>query len=509
MSDVAAAPAADRAAADPVAYRMFIDNQWVEAASGATRASIDPFRGEAWAEIPDAGAEDVDRAVAAARRAFDEGPWPRLPGRERARALRRLAGLIGREAGRLAEIETRDNGKLLREMGGQLGMIPDWFEYFAGWADKLEGDVLPTEKTDYLVYTRREPIGVVAAITAWNSPLLLAAYKCAPALAAGCTVVLKPAEQTSVSSLELARVVEEAELPAGVFNVITGDGPNTGGALTAHPGVNKIAFTGSTATGAEILRNSAANITRTTLELGGKSPNIVFDDADLEAAANGVVAGVFAATGQTCVAGSRVLVHEDVFDEFVGRFAGRAETIKLGNPLDPATEMGPVAFAEQLGKITGFIDEAVESGAEVIAGGGRPDEGELADGLFVRPTVLGGVEPDWRIAQEEIFGPVASVIPFRSEAEVVEIANDVRFGLAAGVWTTNLARAHRMAAAIRAGTVWINSYRMVSPGVPCGGLKVSGLGRENGREAIIDYTETKAVWVNLSDGPGRDPFTVG
>jgi aldehyde dehydrogenase (NAD+) len=496
-------------AADPVGYKMFIDNAWVDAVSGATRSSVDPFRGETWALMPDAGAEDVDRAVAAARRAFDEGPWPRLAGRERGRILRRLGDLVGREADRLAAIETRDNGKLLREMGGQLRMIPNWFEYFAGWADKLEGGVLPTEKNDYLVYTRREPVGVVAAITAWNSPLLLAAYKCAPALAAGCTVVLKPAEQTSVSSLELAKLFEEADFPEGVFNVITGDGPHTGAALTAHPGVNKIAFTGSSATGSEILRNSAANITRTTLELGGKSPNIVCADANLEAATNGVVAGVFAATGQTCVAGSRVLVHEDVFDDFVGRFAAAAKRIRLGDPLDAATEMGPVAFPEQLGKVTGFIDGAVQQGAEVIAGGGSPDEGELAGGLFVEPTVLGGVQPDWPIAQEEIFGPVAAVIPFKTEDEVVAIANDVRFGLAAGVWTTNLARAHRMAAAIRSGTVWINSYRMVSPGVPCGGLKLSGLGRENGREAIMDYTETKAVWVNLDDGPGRDPFMVG
>ena len=492
-----------------VSYKMFIDNEWVDAASGATRMSIDPFRGVPWAELPDAAEEDVDRAVRAARRAFDEGPWPKMPGRERARYLRTLAALIAREGERLAAIETRDNGKLVREMAGQMKLVPEWFEYFAGWADKLHGDVIPTEKTDFLVYTRREPVGVVAAITAWNSPLLLAAYKCAPALAAGCTVVLKPAEQTSASTLELARLVEEAGFPAGVVNVVTGDGPGTGAALTRHPGVNKIGFTGSTETGAEIIRNSAANITRTTLELGGKSPNIVFDDADLAAATNGVVAGVFAATGQTCVAGSRVLVHERVYDEFVEGFRAAADRIRLGNPLDPTTEMGPVAFASQLEKITGYIDGARERGATVLAGGGPPDDPTLTGGLFLRPTVLAGVQPDWPISQEEIFGPVASVMPFRDEEEVVRIANDVRFGLAAGVWTTSVARAHRVAAAIRAGTVWVNSYRLVSPGVPCGGMKVSGLGRENGEQAILEYTETKAVWVNLAEGATRDPFTIG
>ncbi len=350
-------------------YRLFIDGAWVDAASGSTFTTVDPFSGEAWAEVPDGGAEDVDRAVRAAEGAFN-GPWGALTGKERARLMRRLAGLLARDAEALAAVETRDNGKLLREMVAQCRMLPDYYEYFAGAADKIEGEVIPTDKPNFLVYTRHEPVGVVAGIVAWNSPLLLMTWKLAAALAAGCTFVCKPSEQTPVSALEFARRVEEAGFPPGVFNVVTGFGPSTGQALTAHPGVGKVAFTGSTRTGIAIAKSAAENLTRVSLELGGKSPNIVFEDADLDAARNGVIAGIFAATGQTCIAGSRLLVHESVHDALVDRLVARAATIVLGDPTAPETEMGPIAYREQLDRVTGFVERAIAEGATVAFGGG-------------------------------------------------------------------------------------------------------------------------------------------
>ncbi|HEY8450484.1 MAG TPA: aldehyde dehydrogenase, partial [Bacillota bacterium] len=375
-------------------------------------------------------------------------------------------------------------------------------------ADKIQGEVIPTDKPNFLVYTLREPVGVVGAITPWNSPLLITAFKLAPALAAGCTFVLKPAEQTPASALELAKLVAEADFPPGVFNVVTGDGPNAGAPLTRHPGVDKIAFTGSTATGIQVAKNAAEHLARVSLELGGKSPNIIFADADLEAAINGAVAGIFAATGQTCIAGSRLLVEASIHDVVVERLAQRARTIKLGDPMDPATEMGPVAFPDQLEKVLHYIDIARQEGATVVAGGGRPSQGPLAEGLFCEPTVLTGVSNRMRVAQEEIFGPVASVIPFHSEEEAIALANDIPYGLGAGIWTRDIGRAHRVAARIRAGTVWINAYRTLTFSVPFGGYKMSGYGRENGLEALKEYTEVKSVWVELS-GATRDPFTLG
>jgi aldehyde dehydrogenase (NAD+) len=485
-------------------YRLFIGGEWVDAASGRTFQTLDPFAGEPWAEVPDAGPEDVDRAVTAAREAL-AGPWGALTGKDRARLLRRLADLLARDAETLARIETRDNGKLLREMLVQCRALPDYYEYFAGAADKIEGEVIPTDKPGFLVYTRREPVGVVGGIVPWNSPLLLLTWKLAAALAAGCTFVCKPSEQTPASALELARRVEEAGFPAGVFNVVTGFGPTAGQALTVHPGVAKIAFTGSTQTGIAIVKAAADNLTRVSLELGGKSPNVVFEDADLEAAQNGVIAGIFAATGQTCIAGSRLLVQESVHDELVARLVARARTIRLGDPTAPETEMGPIAYRQQLERVLGFVERAVAEGAELACGGG-PDP-ELG-GLFMQPTILTGVRNDMEVAREEIFGPVLSVLRFRDEDEAVAIANASRYGLGAGVWTKDVHRAHRVAHRLQAGTVWVNAYRAVSYAAPFGGTKLSGWGRENGVEAIREFTETKTVWVELT-GATRDPFVLG
>lgn len=489
-------------------YGMLVGGEWVEPLSGKTFESANPFTGRAWATVPEAGDEDVDRAVKAARRAFDEGPWGKMTGTERARLLRRLAELISENAESLARVESTDNGKLLREMGGQLKGLPEWYYYFAGAADKIHGDTIPSDKPNFFVYTRKEPVGVVGAITPWNSPLLLLSFKLAAALAAGCTFVVKPAEHTSASTLEFGKLFEEAGFPPGVFNVVTGYGAGAGAALTAHPGVDKVAFTGSTETGKLVMKSAADHLARVSLELGGKSPNIVFEDADIEAAANGVVSGIFAATGQTCIAGSRLLVHKRSHDEIVARLSERAQTIKLGDPLAEDTEMGPSAFKEQMEKVLNYVEIARGEGAEVVSGGKRPDSEGLKDGFFVEPTILTGVDNDMRIAREEVFGPVLSVIPVESEEEVVRLANDTQFGLAAGIWTKDIQRAHRVAHAIRAGTVWINSYRTLSFNTPFGGYKSSGLGRENGLDSIDEYTETKSVWVELS-GNTRDPFTMG
>ncbi|MBA2691455.1 MAG: aldehyde dehydrogenase [Rubrobacter sp.] len=489
-------------------YGMLIGGEWVEPLSGKTLDSTNPFTGKAWAAIAEGEVDDVDRAVKAARYAFDEGPWGKMTGTERARLLRRFADLLGENAENLARVESTDNGKLLREMGGQLKGLPEWYYYFAGAADKIHGDTIPSDKPNFFVYTRKEPVGVVGAITPWNSPLLLLSFKLAAALAAGCTFVVKPAEHTSASTLEFGKLFEEAGFPPGVFNVVTGYGAGAGAALTAHPGVDKVAFTGSTETGKLVMKSAADHLAKVSLELGGKSPNIVFEDADIEAASNGVVSGIFAATGQTCIAGSRLLVHKKSHDEIVERLSDRASTIKLGDPFADETEMGPSAFREQMDKVLNYIDIAQGEGAELVSGGKRPDAEGLKDGFFVEPTILTGVDNDMRIAREEVFGPVLSVIPVESEEEIIRLANDTEFGLAAGVWTKDIQRAHRVAHAIRAGTVWINAYRTLSFNTPFGGYKSSGLGRENGLDSINEFTETKSVWVELS-GNTRDPFTMG
>lgn len=488
-------------------YQMYIDGKCVDSASGKWFDSYNPYTGEPWAQIAQGGAEDVDRAVRVAHKAYTEGPWSQLTASQRGLLLHKLGDLVARDARKLAETEVRDNGKLIAEMQGQLNYIPQWYYYFGGLADKIQGTVPPIDKKGYFNFTRHEPLGVVAAITPWNSPLLLVAYKLAPALAAGNTVVIKPSEFTSASTLEFVKLFEEAGFPPGVVNVVTGFGKDVGSPLVEHPLVKKITFTGSDATGRAINELAAKTFKRVSLELGGKSPNIVFADANLEDAANGAVSGIFAATGQSCIAGSRLLLQESIHDAFLEKLLALAKTARLGDPMSLDTQIGPVTTRPQYEKVLGYIDIAKKEGAKLLLGGGPATRAECGKGWFVEPTVFSDVNNKMRIAQEEVFGPVLSVIKFKDEDEALAIANDVRFGLGAGVWTSDIGRAFRMSARIQAGTVWVNTYRAVSYMAPFGGFKDSGLGRENGIDAIRDYLQVKSVWINTGAATGN-PFVM-
>jgi len=477
-------------------YQLFINGDSVNPSTKRWFKSYNPFTGEPWALIPQSDKRDVDKAVRSAHAAFTEGPWAAMTPSQRGLLLHKLGDLIAQAAKRLAEVEVRDNGKLIAEMQGQLNYIPHWYYYFGGLADKIEGVVIPLDKKGYFNFTRREPIGVVAVITPWNSPLLIASWKLAPALAAGCTVVIKPSEFTSASTLEFVRLCGEAGIPPGVVNIVTGGGQDVGIPLIEHPLVKKISFTGSDITGRFINQLAAKHLKRVSLELGGKSPNIVFADANLEDAVNGAVSGIFAATGQTCIAGSRLLLQEGIHDEFLARLLALARTARMGDPMSLDTQVGPITTQTQFRKVLDYIDIAKNEGAELLMGGSPSTRPECGKGWFIEPTIFGSVKNSMRIAQEEVFGPVLSVIKFKDEDEAVAIANDSRFGLGSGVWTRDIARAHRMAEKIQAGTVWINCYRAVSYMSPFGGYKDSGLGRENGIEAILEYLQTKSVWIN-------------
>lgn len=486
-------------------YKMLINNEWVDSFSGETFSTTTPFNGEIWAEVPKGEKQDIDRAVSAAKNAFEHGPWSKMSGVQRGELLRRLGELITRNEEELAIIESTDNGKIIREMLGQLRSAPNWCNYYAGIADKIQGETIPLEYPNMFAYTIKEPIGVVGAIVPWNSPILITLMKLAPALAAGNTIVIKPSEVTPVSLLEFSKLIIEAGFPPGVVNVVTGFGATAGDALSRHPDVRKITFTGSGETGKLIAKNAAEHHARVSLELGGKSPNIIFDDANLDNAVNGVLAGIFGATGQTCIAGSRVFIQKSIYDEFSRRLVESAKKIRLGNPLEETTDMGTVAFQGQLDKILSYIDIGMNEGATLLCGGKRPLDPELQQGLFIEPTIFGNVNNKMRIAQEEIFGPVACLIPFEDENDVVNMANDNEFGLALGIWTQSIQLAHRVAAKISSGMVWINNYRKVSCAAPFGGFKSSGYGRENGWEAINDFTQVKTVWVDLGNEI-PDPF---
>ncbi|WP_133645509.1 aldehyde dehydrogenase [Paraburkholderia flava] len=485
-------------------FQQYIDGAFED--GHAHFDSIDPSSGEVWAQMPRASADDVDRAVRAAHRAFDDPSWAGLTASARGKLLHRLADLVAQHAPRLAELETRDTGKIIRETRAQIGYVAEYYRYYAGLADKIQGAWLPVDKPDMEVTLRREPVGVVAGIVPWNSQLFLSAVKIGPALAAGCTIVLKASEDGPAPLLEFARLVDEAGFPKGVVNIVTGFGDDCGRTLTSHPLVSKIAFTGGPETARHVVRNSAENLAATSLELGGKSPVLVFDDADIDSACNAVVAGIFAATGQSCVAGSRLIVQRGLHDAFVERLVEKARAIRIGDPQDMATEMGPLATRRQLEHIERVLRASVDAGAKIVTGGTQPDG--MKGGLYFLPTIVDCPHPHVPSVNDELFGPVLSVVSFDTEADAIALANDTRYGLASGVFTSNLTRAHRLTRALHAGIVWVNTYRAVSPIVPFGGYGWSGTGREGGLDAALEYTRTKSVWIRTSDEPIADPFVM-
>ncbi len=475
-------------------YELYIDGCWTKSCSNNFFQTENPYTGEVWAKISRGNSDDIDKAVRAARSAF-EGIWSEVKATERGKLLTKLASLVERDAKKLGEIEVRDNGKLIAEMGGQTKYLAEWYRYYGGLADKIEGSVIPSDKPGIFNFTKYEPLGVVGMITPWNSPLLLLAWKLAPALAAGNTAVIKPSEFTSASTLEFMKLIEEAGFPKGVVNTVTGFGIEVGAPLVDHPEVDKIAFTGSDISGQKIYEAAARKIMPVTLELGGKSPNIVFEDADFEASVMGAISGIFAATGQTCIAGSRLLVQKSIHDKFVNRLVEVAKDANIGDPMSLETHVGPVTTRPQYEKIMEYINIAISEKATCVLGG-KAYKGPGARGnQFVEPTIFTGVNNQMRIAQEEVFGPILSVIPFNDEEEAIKIGNDIDFGLAAGVWTNDIGRALRMSEKLRAGTIWINTYRAVSYTSPFGGYKRSGEGRESGKEAIKEFLQVKSVWI--------------
>ncbi|MEM7318692.1 MAG: aldehyde dehydrogenase, partial [Pseudomonadota bacterium] len=463
-------------------YKLYIDGAWVDGAAGQIMTTQNPATGEDWASFACAGSEDVNRAVAAARRALDDPEWRDMTQTARGKLLYRLADLVAENARSLGRLETTDSGKLLKETAAQTGYVADYYRYFAGLADKIEGAVLPIDKPDMHVFTRREPIGVVAGIVPWNAQMFLAATKVGPALAAGCTVVLKASEIAPVPMLEFARLIERAGFPAGVISIITGDAENCAIPLTRHPGIDRIAFTGGPETARHVVRNSAENFAVTTLELGGKSPIIVFEDADLDGAANGLIAGNFGASGQSCVAGSRGLIHRPVYDAIVAKLTEKSASIVVGDPLEETTHIGPLCTAAQVERIGKTLSSAKEQGA-VVHFGGQPIE---RPGNYMAPTLVSCASPDTETLKVEMFGPVMSLLPFDTEDEAIALANSSEFGLGSGVFTESLARAHRVSARLRSGICWVNTYRAISPIAPFGGFNQSGYGREAGLDSVLD-----------------------
>lgn len=477
--------------------RLFIGGKWIEAASGKTFETINPANGEPLAAVAEGDALDIDFAVKAARKAFESDPWASMSAADRGKIIWKIGDLILKYADEFARLESLDNGKPIWESKNiDLPQTADVFQYYAGWATKIHGETVPV-KGNYFAYTLREPVGVVGGIIPWNFPLLLASWKVAPALACGNTMVLKPAEQTPLTALRLAEICQEAGLPDGVLNVVTGFGPTAGAALVKHPDVDKIAFTGSYQVGQEIMRNAASTLKKISLELGGKSPNIVFADADLDAAVKGATVGIFYNKGEVCCAGSRLFVEEKIHDQFLEKLLERAKKLVPGDPLDPKTRLGPLVSDEQLRKVTSYIEAGKREGAKLVCGGDRPAVGN-GKGYFLNPTVFDDVKNEMKIAREEIFGPVLATIRFADFDEVIAKSNDTFYGLAAAIWTKEIKKAHTAARALKAGTVWINTINMFDSTVPFGGYKMSGFGRELGQHALELYTQVKSVWVDLN-----------